>query len=317
MSRKLWRAKENVRKGSTRTATDEERHLISSCGRGVAAAVIAALSLLLGGIVSAQDTAQPSSAPPPADSAVTPEASTKETTSEEFQKLENLDRDLTVIRTKTDILSEFTDRPGNGWFEKLTLGTTYGFRLPGVSPEHEYGVRLQAPLAFADPGSGGGATKGGLGDIELKTGWAWIPDEVNRLGFFGNFKFNTATDDILGDNRNDYSLGLAGSHQIIPNRFSVFVLAEYLDTITREDGVPSRNALELSFNPSVRIVGPLAANFLFKDKLDFKADDNFALIEPGLSMLLAKHLGISTSIEIPIEDRSYTYIAKIGLVWFY
>jgi hypothetical protein len=33
-------------------------------------------------------------------------------------------------------------------------------------------------------------------------------------------------------------------------------------------------------------------------------------------MLLAKHLGISTSIEIPIEDRSYTYIAKIGWCGF-
>jgi hypothetical protein len=167
-----------------------------------------------------------------------------------------------------------------------------------------------------DPGPDSVET--GLGDVELKMGWAFIPDDENRLGVFTNFTFDTATEEILGDSRNDWSVGLAASHEVISNRFSVFVLAEYLDTITHENDVPSRSALELSFRPIVKIADPLAFNVLLKDKWDFEADDHFALIEPGLSLLLLeRHLGLSTSLEIPLDDESYNYIAKVGMVWFY
>ena len=278
---------------------------------------IAALSLSFSGLLRSEDAVQPESAQPPADSAIITEGSVAKPSEEEkFNLFESLQRDLTVIRTRTDLVSEFTDLRGSGWSEKLTLGSTLGFDLPGVGPEHEFGVRLQAPLVVEDPGPASVET--GLGDVEFKMGWAFIPDEENRLGIFTNFVFDTATDDILGDSRNDYSIGLAASHEVISNRFSVFVLAEYLDTITHENDVSSRNALELSFRPIVKIAEPLAFNVLLKDKWDFDADDHFALIEPGLSLLLIeRHLGLSTSLEIPLDDESYNYIAKVGMVWFY
>jgi len=278
---------------------------------------LAAMSLSLSGLLRSEDRVQPTSAPPPADSAIITEDSVAKTDEEEeFNLFESLQRDFTVIRTRTDLVSEFTDLRGSGWSEKLTLGGTLGFQLPGVDREHEFGVRLQAPLVVEDPGPDSIET--GLGDVELKIGWAFIPDEENRLGVFTNFVFDTARDDILGDNRNDYSIGLAASHEVIANRFSVFVLAEYLDTITHENDVSSRSALELSFKPIVKIAGPVAFNVLLKDKWDFDADDHFALIEPGLSVLVVeRHLGLSTSLEIPLDDESYNYIAKIGMVWFY
>jgi hypothetical protein len=314
MSEKRSAREVQVSSGPARGGPQSERHSRSASARAI---VIAVLVVSFAGGSAGQDASRPTPGSPPAGSAAAPGPATPKATQEEFDLLENLENNLTVIRTRTDLLSEFTDR-SNGWSEKLTLGSTFGFHLPGAGPEHEYGVRLQAPLVIVDPGSGPGSTETGLGDMELKTGWAFIPDPVNRMGVFGNFKFNTATDDLLGDNRNDYSLGVAGSHAVIPDRFTFFVLAEYLDTITHENGVSSRNALELSFNPIVRIAGPLAANLLFKDKLDFKADDTLALIEPGLSaLLLERHLGLSTSIEIPLDDKSYDYIAKITVVWFY
>ena len=280
---------------------------------------IAAMSLPLSGLLRSEDLVQstsPRRARPSVDSAIITEGSiAKNAEEEEFNLFESLQRDLTVIRTRTDLVSEFTDLSGSGWSEKLTLGSTLGFHLPGVGPEHELGVRLQAPLVVEDPGPD--SVEMGLGDVELKMGWAFIPDEENRLGVFTNFVFDTATDDILGDNRNDYSIGLAASHEVISNRFSVFVLAEYLDTITHENDVSSRNALELSFRPIVKIAEPLAFNVLLKDKWDFDAEDHFALIEPGLSLLLERHLGLSTSLEIPLDDESYNYVGKVGMVWFY
>ena len=278
---------------------------------------LAAMFLSLSGLLRSEDPVEPTSALPPADSAIITEGSiAKNSKEEEFKLFESLQRDLTVIRTRTDLVSEFTDLSGSGWSEKLTLGSTLGLHLPGVGPEHEFGVRLQAPLVVEDPGPASVET--GLGDVELKMGWAFIPDEENRLAVFTNFVFDPATDDILGDSRNDYSLGLAASHEVISNRFSVFVLAEYLDTITHENDVSSRNALELSFRPIVKIAGPLAFNVLLKDKWDFDADDHFALIEPGLSLLLLeRHLGLSTSLEIPLDDESSNYVAKVGMVWFY
>jgi hypothetical protein len=273
---------------------------------------IAALFICLAAPLSADDAVEPSTPPTGADAATSPGAAADE----EYELLENLQRDLTVIRSRTDLLSEFTDLDGSGWSEKLTLGSTWGFHLPGLGPEHEGGVRLQVPMVIEDPGPD--STEVGLGDVELKAGWVFIPDEENRLGLFGNLKFNTATDDILGDNRDDFSVGGAASHQVIEDRFSIFVVAEYLGTFTKEDDISSRSALELSFNPILRIAGPLAANFLMKDKLDFRADDHFFLVEPGLSMLLVeRHLGVATSLEIPLDDDSYNYIAKVGMVWFY
>ena len=290
---------------------------MSPTERGWRSIAIAGLLTSPGGLLRSEDEVQPVSDRPQAESAVITEATVQTTPEEEeFNLFESLQRDLTVIRTRTDLLNEFTDLRGSGWSEKLTLGGTLGFHLPGVGPEHEFGVRFQAPLVVEDPGPDSVET--GLGDVELKMGWAFIPDEENRLGIFTNFTFDTATDAILGDNRNDYSIGLAASHEVIPNRFSVFVLAEYLDTITHENDASSRNALELSFRPIVRIAGPLAFNLLLKDKWDFDIDDHFALIEPGLSVLvLGRHLGLSTSLEVPIDDESYNYIAKIGMVWFY
>ena len=90
-------------------------------------------------------------------------------------------------------------------------------------------------MVVEDPGPE--STEVGLGDVELKAGWVFIPDEENRRGLFGNLKFNTATDDILGDNRDDFSVGGAASHQVIEDRFSFFVVAEYLGTLTEEDDI--------------------------------------------------------------------------------
>src|SRR5688572_29262657 len=97
---------------------------------------LAAMSLSLSGLLRSEDRVQPTSAPPPADSAIITEDSVAKTDEEEeFNLFESLQRDLTVIRTRTDLVSEFTDLRGSGWSEKLTLGGTLGFHLPGVGPE--------------------------------------------------------------------------------------------------------------------------------------------------------------------------------------
>jgi len=70
-------------------------------------------------------------------------------------------------------------------------------------------------------------------------------------------------------------------------------------------------------SPSSRSPGQ-GFNVLLEDKWDFDADDHFALIEPGLSVLVVeRHLGLSTSLEIPLDDDSYNHVAKVGMVWFY
>jgi len=281
---------------------------------------IAVFSFSLAASLSAGDAVQPSPTPvPEVPVAGPPGSAVAGAAAEEFERMENINRDLTVIRSRIDFLSEFTDRHGGSWSEKLTLGSTWGFHLPGIGPEHEWGVRLQAPLAVVDPGSGdAGPTEVGLGDVEMKAGWVFMPDPVNRFAIYGNSIFNTATDDLLGENRNDLSAAVVASHELFPRRFTLLLVAEYLGTAAHEKEASSRNALELSFKPILKIAGPLSGSFLYKDKLDFRADRHFALVEPGLSLLLLeRRLGLTTSLEIPIEDESYNYVAKVGLIWFY
>jgi hypothetical protein len=232
----------------------------------------------------------------------------------EREELEQNDNP-TILGRRVWWENEYSNLHRGAWQHKLTLGGLYAFSL---SPDHEWGVRLELPLVYVNGGRVPGADNdAGLGDIELAVGAAWRLAPRFRAGCGLETKFNTATPDALGDGTIQLkplvatSWDAAGWLTVAPN-------STYNDSVATERGASDVSNLELNFPFIFLLPRRSSLTVEYKGKVDFEHDDAYSsTLKIGAGKLLTGWMQLYASTEAPLGPDPANFRVTVGMNYFF
>jgi hypothetical protein len=239
---------------------------------------------------------------------------TAETERIEREALEQNDNP-TILRRRMWWENEYSNLHRGAWQHKLTLGYLYSFSL---SPDHEWGVRLELPLVYANGGRMPGAdNEAGLGEIELAFGAAWRLARSFRSGCGLEAKFNTATPAALGDGTTQLKPILASSWDaarwltLAPN-------SVYNHSVAARRGAADVRNLELNVPFIFLLPARSSATVEYKGKIDFQQQNEYSnTIKIGAGKLLTGWTHLFASVEVPLEAATANFRVTVGMNFFF
>lgn len=239
---------------------------------------------------------------------------TEETERIEREELEQNDNP-TILRRRVWWENEYSDFHEGAWQNKLTLGGVYAFSL---SPDHEWGVRLKLPLAYANGGRVPGAVnEAGIGDIEFAFGTAWRLAPTFRAACALETKFDTATPDALGDGTTQLKPILAFSWDaarwltLAPN----FV---YNDSVAAEPGAADVSNLETNVPFIFLLPERWSVTAEYKGRIDFQQASEYSnTLKIGTGTLLTHWTHVFASAEVPLEAATVNFQVTVGMNFFF
>jgi hypothetical protein len=229
-----------------------------------------------------------------------------------------LSRAPVVIKSRVSVGGEYTELDGGGHREKFRLGAGYGFGFNGH--DRNFGIGIELPYLWNEPETGDSGS--GFGDVKVRVGHVFLGlPEGWRAGWFFETEFDTAASDVFAI-ANQRTQMAAGTGAVIPvtDRLAVSTSVSYGWSL--ENGPTTGRKGEWEAHVTA-IWKPMARTSL---SLDYKAVINtvdgtelFNTLEPGLGITFGPNdeYGLSSSLEIPLDNTGTDWVAKIGIARFF
>jgi hypothetical protein len=223
-----------------------------------------------------------------------------------------------VIRTRVRLGNELTDVEGGGHSDKLILSGIYGFGFN--DRDRPFGIGFELPFLYNNPESG--ECESGVGDLKLRFGHLFVDDpKCWRAGWFFDTELDTAADDVqaIANQRTQMAIGGGGSYSFLRN-FVITSALQYGWSLGDGETNGEKSEWEAHLIATLKVSPSVTLN------LDYKAiinivdhTDIFHNFEPsvGWAIVEKKNVGLSASVEIPLDETSTQWIGKAGVTWFF
>lgn len=223
-----------------------------------------------------------------------------------------------IIKSRVRFGDEHADATDGGTREKLVLSAVHGFGFNGR--DQNFGVGFELPTLFNHPEVGD--TDGGIGDFKLRFGQLFIDDPKSwRAGWFSEVEFDTAADQVkaIANQRTQAAIGGGGTYSVLP-WLTLSSTLQYGWSFDNGETSGRKAEWEGHFTVIAKLSPCFIASLDYKGVLNtVNGEDLFNTLEPGIGWTVGaqKNIGLSASLEIPLEDTGTDWIAKAGLTWFF
>jgi len=180
-----------------------------------------------------------------------------------------------------------------------------------------FGVQAEIPYNWAEKS---GADFSGLGDLEMRAGFAGRLAPGWRWGLGTNARFDTAAESELGDGMFELR-PIAAVRWDLTKSVNVGLNTEY--TFVPEDqgpGVHETDTMELKFPVTIKLGHGWSALISYQPKWNLeKGDSRVDRLDLSTTVLLGEHkkYALTSGVELPLWEDSLDYKAFVGLQWFF
>lgn len=223
-----------------------------------------------------------------------------------------------IIKSRLRIGDEHTDATDGGTREKLVLSGVYGFGFNGR--DQNFGIGFELPTLFNNPEVGD--SDAGLGDFKLRFGQLFIDDPKSwRAGWFSEVEFDTADDDVeaIANQRTQAAIGGGGTYSVLP-WLTLSSTVQYGWSFDNGETTGRKAEWEGHFTLITKLSPCFSASLDYKGVLNtVNGSQYFNTLEPAIGWTVGtkRNIGLSASLEIPLEETGTDWIAKAGLTWFF
>ena len=223
-----------------------------------------------------------------------------------------------IIATRVRLANEWADLDAGGNSDKLILSGIFGFGFNGH--DRNFGIGFEQPFLFNNPD--GGDSEEGIGDFKLRFGHIFVDDpECWRAGCFFDTEFDTAANNVqaIANQRTQMAFGGGGSYAI-SDKFVLTSTIQYGWSLEDGETNGEKSEWEGHLVATVKVAEGVAINLDYKAVINTVDDSElFNTLEPSIGWTVGekKNIGLSASLEIPLDDTGTSWIGKAGVTWFF
>ncbi len=225
-------------------------------------------------------------------------------------------RDQTIIRSRVSIDTEWDQFDGGAEKAKWTLAGLWGWH---VRERQDAGLRFKLPFVYnrSDESSGHQDT-GGLGDIEVGAGTAFLLNDKWRTAAGIELHADTASNPALGDSMWRLKPAWGVAHDFT-NWLTVTFNAEYNYSVAEEHNAPPQRYTELSLPTTFILPYDWALSTNYKAKINFENGNRWThTIDLGVAKRLTRTpVILSATLEKQLDGSNKDFEINFTMTYYF
>jgi hypothetical protein len=225
-------------------------------------------------------------------------------------------RDQTIIESRIWLDTEWEQFKHGAEKATWTLAGLWGWH---VRDQQDWALRLKVPIVYARTDEAlGHADIGGLGDIEVATGTAFLLSNTWRTGGGIELHADTASNPALGDSVWRLHPSWAVAHDIT-SWLTLTPTAEYNHSIAEEHNVEPERYLELSLPATFILPHDWSIGTRYKAKIDFENGDHWThILDVGVAKRLSNiPIVLSVTLEKELNGSAKKFQANFTMTYYF